>query len=406
MKRILYIHHGGAIGGAPLSLLYLLRRLDRSRYEPTVLLLADGPAAQLLRAEGVETHIAPGISDFSHTELVWYGDTLLWQLPGKALRFWPSVIASRRWLRRLQPDLVHLNSSTLAACARAARQEGVPVVWHIREPITRGYLGLRRTWLQRHIHNDADRVIAISEYDASQLIPSGRIRVIYNFVDFEQFDRNIDPAAARRKLNLTQTQHVVTMLGGCSQAKGTLPFVRALPLVREAAPNLRFLVVGPKPQVGASEPGRALIKKLVRADAYDRAVMAAASDGIAGGHIRFTGVRTDIPQVLAASDLVVFPSTVPHFARPIIEAAAMAKPVVASDLGGPRELVVPGETGLLAPPDDPSALASAIVRVLRDPALAQVMGEAGYCRARELFDARKNAARTFQVYEEIVDGKD
>ncbi|MFQ5408992.1 MAG: glycosyltransferase, partial [Anaerolineales bacterium] len=327
MIRVLYVHHGGALGGAPLSLAFLLQQLDRSRFEPIVLLTADGPAADVFRSLQIETHIAPDIADFSHTELVWYGGSLWWQLPGKAARFWPSIIATRRWLRRLQPDLVHLNSSTLAAPARAARREGNPVVWHIREPLARGYLGLRRAWLRRHIHHDANRVIAISEYDAAQLIPSNRIRVIHNFVDFAQFDYKIDAAAARRYFNLNESHYVVTMLGGSSEPKGTLPLVRALPRVRAAVPNVRLLIAGPKPSIGASSPMQAWLRRLTRADWYDRAVMAAASDSIAGGYIRFLGVRADIPRLLAACDVVVFPSVVPHFARPIIEAGAMAKPV-------------------------------------------------------------------------------
>jgi glycosyltransferase involved in cell wall biosynthesis len=115
-------------------------------------------------------------------------------------------------------------------------------------------------------------------------------------------------------------------------------------------------------------------------------------------------VRSDVPQLLAACDVVVFPAVVPHFARPLIEAAAMAKPVVASDLGGPRELVVHGSTGLLVPPNDPEALASAIAAVLEDPQAAMRMGAAAFERAQQLFDAQKNALRTFALYAEILEG--
>ena len=109
----------------------------------------------------------------------------------------------------------------------------------------------------------------------------------------------------------------------------------------------------------------------------------------------FTGIRRDVPDILAASDCVVFPSTVPHFARPIIEAAAMGVPSVASNLGGPQELVADGETGLLVHPRDPAALAHGIAEILCDPARARAMGEAAYQRARRLFDgsiARDRAA--------------
>lgn len=401
VKRILYVHHGGTVGGAPLSLLFLLQQLDRSLYEPVVLFLADGPVVERFRTAGVTVHIAPEITDFSHTELVWYGAGLLWQLPGKILRFWPSVLRAAAWLRRVQPDLVHLNSSTLAAFAIAARRATLPVVWHIREPLAHGYFGLRRAWLRRVLRQCATRVVAISQFDAAQLGDGVAATVIHNFVDFAQFAREVDPAAARAHLQLSSAQHVVLMLGGCSLTKGTLPFVRAYASLRRRVPNAVLIIAGAKPEVGAADWLSAILKRITGADRYARHVMAAAAAGIAQRGIRFVGVRSDVPQLLAASDVVVFPSIVPHFARPLIEAAAMAKPVVASDLGGPRELVVPGSTGLLVPPNDPDALANAIVEVLQDPQAAARMGTAGFERARQLFDAQKNAARTFGLYAEI-----
>jgi glycosyltransferase involved in cell wall biosynthesis len=113
-------------------------------------------------------------------------------------------------------------------------------------------------------------------------------------------------------------------------------------------------------------------------------------------------MRTDVPQLLAACDVLVFPSVEPHFARPIIEAGAMGKPVVASRLGGPLELVAEGETGLLVPREDPQALAEALIEVLRDPERAAALGEAGYQQAREHFNADKNAQATFALYDQLL----
>jgi glycosyltransferase involved in cell wall biosynthesis len=401
MNRILYIHHGGGLGGAPMSLLYLLKQLDRSRYEPVVLTLREGPVVDLYRKEGIETHVAQGIYDFSHTELESYSGIQLWRLPLQVVRFLPSVAATRRCLTRFKPDLVHLNSSTLAASARAAWREKIPIVWHIREPIANGYVGLRRQWLTNHIEHDSTRIISISDFDASRLKPSNKIRVIHNFVDFNTFDKNIPAAEARKKLNLSPAQNVVVMLGGVAYPKGTLVFAQALPLVRKKVPNTKFLVAGQPPAVGDTSRIKSLAKFILRTDDYDRQVMKAASDSIASGHIRFIGQRTDIPQVLAACDVLCFPSVVPHFARPIIEAGAMAKPVVASRLGGPLELVNDGVTGILTPPSDPAALADSIIALLTDPAKAKAMGEAGYLLAKEKFNAEINAKKTFEVYDEI-----
>ena len=114
------------------------------------------------------------------------------------------------------------------------------------------------------------------------------------------------------------------------------------------------------------------------------------------------GFRSDVERLVAASDLVVFPSVVPHFARPAIEAGAMAKPVVASRLGGVEEVVQHGRTGLLVPPNDPAALADGIVSVLTDEDLAGRLGEQGYRQALRLFDARRNVPRTVAIYERLL----
>ncbi len=398
-RRVVYVHHGGAIGGAPLSLLYLLRQIDRSAYTPVVVALRPGPAVDRFRAEGTETHVAEGATDFSHTALEWYGAGDLWRLPSRVARFAFSVRVCRDLFRRLRADLVHLNSSTLAAAAQAARREGIPVIWHIREPIANGYTGLRREWLKARIDRDADRVIAISEYDAGRLLASPRIRVIYNFVDRNEFDRALDPSLAREALDLPRGARVVTMLGGVAAAKGTLTLARAVPLVRRRLPDTVFVVAGRPPSVGGRTRARSLARWLLRVDGYDRRVMSEAR--ASGGHLRFVGVRSDVARLLAATDVLVFPAAVPHFGRPLIEAAAMAKPVVASRLGASPELVEDGVTGRLIEPSDPEALAEAILATLEDPVGARRMGEAAYSRARERFDANVNARRTFDVYAEI-----
>ena len=405
MRRILYIHHGGGIGGAPLSLLYLLQQLDRTRYEPVVVTLRPGPVVDLYRAEGIETHVATGISDFSHTTLEWYGGREWWRLPGKLLQVPPSIWRTRALVERLRPDLVHLNSSTLAPSAVGCALAGVPVVWHIREPLARGYLGLRRALIRRAIHRYATRVVAICQNDADQLLPGDNIHVIYNFVDFAHFERSLDGEAIRAELGIAPDAPVIVMLGGVAEPKGTLVLVRALPRLLSRIPEARVIVAGPPPRPLNEGGLKGLAKRLLRVDAYQKAVQRAVErlSPPAREALIFTGIRRDVPRILAASDCLVFPSVVPHFARPVIEAAAMGKPAVASDLGGPRELIVPGETGLLVPPDDPEALADALAEVLSDPEVAAAMGEAAYRRARRLFDAQTNAAATIALYDEILD---
>jgi len=260
----------------------------------------------------------------------------------------------------------------------------------------------------------SDRVIAICQSDAHQLIKSDKIRVVYNFVDFNQFNKHIPGDGFRQEFGLDNGSKAVGMFGGVAITKGTLELVKAAKMVRERMEAAKFFVVGSLPTKPRPEPVegvqaqdikqglKKVVKEILGVRDYYREIETFIESAGLGEDIIFTGVRQDIPGILAGMDLVVFPSTVPHFGRPIIEAGAMAKPVVASDLDGPRELVVGGETGLLVPPRNPKALAEAIIKMLSDEQLARRMGEAGYHRARRLFNAEINAGQIFEVYEELL----
>lgn len=398
-RPILYVHHERAIGGAPLSLLYLLRELDRARWSPRVLCLREGPAAELFRREGLPVRVVPG-PDLSHTELVWFR---WWQFPRLLARLLASVplfFRLRAAMREALPPqpgrsssivhpsslpLVHLNSSTLAAAAFAAKSLGFPVVWHVREPLARGYLGLRRALLRAAIRRRADAIVAISEDDAARLgrVPEEKLRVVHNFVDFALFDASRPRGAVRAELGIPAPAPVVLYLGGSAPTKGAAVLRAAARDFLARAPDAHLVVAG--------EAGPECTS------AWIRAVPAGLRR-----RVHLLGVRMDVPALLADAALLLFPSTVPHFARPVIEAAAMGVPSVASDLGGVRELVVPGQTGALVPPSDPRALADVVAALLADPAHRRGMGRKALELARARFDSRANAARTFAVYDDLA----
>jgi len=410
--RVLYIHHGKGLGGALRSLEYLLRKLDRNLYEPTILLLYDSDANAILREMRYPVIVAKGISKYRHTAGGWYNVSHPIRLISQHIRIPFSIKNAAKYISTIDPDLVHLNSSSLFPCAIAAKILKKRVVWHIREHIVDGYIGIRKKILSRIITRFADEVIAICEANRDRIerLPSEKAKVIYNFVDFKVFDRSLDGSPIRREFRIPSAAKIVSMLGGVSEIKGTVDFVRAALLLSLRERNWYFLVVG-KSKIYGEKGIKALIKQKIceifKLGAYParRKVRHLLETGSLAGRLIFTEYRSDIPNIIAASDLVVFPSTVPHFARPIIEAGAMAKPIVASDLEGPRELVVNGGTGLLVEPNNPKALARAISGTLTDDMKARRFGETGYRRAKELFDADKNAKATFEVYEKVLFGK-
>src|SRR5262249_34362936 len=114
------------------------------------------------------------------------------------------------------------------------------------------------------------------------------------------------------------------------------------------------------------------------------------------------GFRSDAQSILNASDLFVLPSMAEPFGLVILEAMALSKPVIATNAGGPKEIVVPGETGVLVPPSDSGALATAILNLLADPEGARVMGAAGGQRYLERYTAERMAKETLEVYREVL----
>lgn len=401
--RIIYIHHERALGGAPVSLLYLLQQLDQKKYQPMVICLREGPAADLFRKNGFSVQIVEG-TDLSHTELVWFR---FWQFPRLGVRLIKSLFLYfklRKALINFLPRdpsftqggprmseaphfIVHLNSSTLVVAALAAKSLGLPVVWHIREPLARGYFGIRRFLLRKAICGLADQIIAISNNDAQQVLPSFKaphpqLNVIYNFIDFKRFPIDLPGGSLKKELNLPSDALLLTFLGGDSHVKGAEVLLHALPKVIEKIKNAQIIIAGE-----TSDSFRSHIHTLLP-QIRDR--------------IHLLGPREDIPAILADTSILLFPSVVPHFARPVIEAAAMGKPVIASDIPGVQELVIRNETGILVPPHHPQALADAVVDLTLDPARAFRFGQQAHAFAKEKFNAEVNANETFSIYEKFI----
>ena len=409
MARILYVQHNPEVSGSTLSLLYLLEQLDPARYEPTVLFhTGDGPGVDLFRRRGVPTVVRDDISFYAHSEAAHFTvrSERPWRPITELLRIWPSALRMRAYLGSHRFDLVHLNSSFQAPAALGARLAGVPIVWHVRERLWGGLLGVRLSLLRYVIDVCADRVIAISGYQAEGLRPSERISIIPNFVDFRHFDRSISPDGVRAEFGLSDHAPVVGMLGGSLPHKGALTLVDAAAVLRQEFPHLRVLIIGCRPRALSPSRyrrlGRRVVEGVLAVEHYGERVERLVRELGLDATVTLVGVRTDVPALLAALDVLVFPATAPHFARPVVEAGAMAKPVIATGIGGAGEFVQDGVTGYLVPQGDPERLAGALRQLLADPPLARSMGEAGYAQAREKFDAGRNAARIAGVYEEIL----
>jgi glycosyltransferase involved in cell wall biosynthesis len=408
-RRILFIQHAGALGGSTMSLLYTMQGLDRSRYEPVVALIR--PIVEMTamyRQAGIETLEWPGITTFEHTAAkhlrIWH--PLDWVDQARfASRLRTTAGRTRQLVEQLRPDLVHLNSAVLAPPARTLRSLGVPFVWHVREHPVAATLSLRTRWLQRALREWPAESIFISHADRAGWVGEGRGEVIHNFVDFSTFNSERDGVPVRNEFGIAPNAPVVLFMGGISAIKGVFPLLEALALVRREIPDVRCLMAGAAEPMSTSLPARVArrLLPLVGSGTHSQRV---------AGTIRRLDLEevciripfhVDTPGLLAASDLLAFPAVSPHFPRPVVEAAAMKKPVVASRLPGAVELIDDGRSGLLTTAGDPQQLAEAILRLLRDPELRIAMGGAGYTLARERHDAGRQVKRIMNIYERVLD---
>jgi len=364
MTRVLCVNHCSGISGAEVSLLTLLSAVDRSRYEPHVA-APPGPLLDRCAHLGVPVHpialpwvrrprgIGDALSAFSHAH---FGRQSL-----------------RRLAEELEPGLIHANS-TVAQVYASALHSGRAVIWHVRDMQPLGVVG---PYLASH----ADAMVAVSRaallYHRSRGCRSRLARAVYNGVDCGRFRPGIDGRPVRQELGVPERAVVFGCIGQAVSWKRHEDFVAAAQGL--GRPDWHFVLVRTDP-FGHGEP---LKEK-------------------AGPQLHILEDYGNVPALIAALDVLVLPSAYEPFGRTLIEAMALARPVIATDTGGPPEVVVSGQTGLVVPTADVAALAAAMERLGGDAELRRRMGEAGRDRALASFTAEAHARAVEAVYEEVL----
>jgi glycosyltransferase involved in cell wall biosynthesis len=386
---VLYVHTTSEIGGADVALLRLVRGLDQSRFAATVVLPAEGPLTEALRASGCDVVVLPGLMNLSRHKG-------LWNLVRYGANFPRAVAALAHLIRGRGIDLVHSNTLHTLQGFVAARLTRTPHVWHVREIVLQsrlarsveGFLAPRFSAAVVTV-SDAARAMFL---DRRGRLPRN-VATLYDGVDTRCFVPGYDGSGVRRELGLDPEALLVGFVGRLDHWKGVDVFLRASAICTKCSPEARFVVIG-----GAVEGREEVARQL------EQLAQRLGIDDV----VRFAGWRYGpdaMPAVFAALDIVVLPSTWPEpFGLVLVEAMASAKPVIASNHGGPVEVCVPGATGLLVRPGDPEALASTMLELLHDPDRRARMGQQGRARVEEHFEQRRCVERFEALYEAVVAG--
>lgn len=374
-KKLLYVHHSGLLGGAPKSLTYLVSEVDREKYEAEILTIRNGPAVELLQSSGIPVKIAKLMFPFHGTTVSGMSKKLFVRNLIGAI---PTYFMAKRYIKKYRPQIVHLNSTCLFLVAKAAKKvsKETVVICHVREPLLKGFAG---DILKKMNHRYVDGFISIDQFDSSTINSKGKeLEIVYNFVDFNKYNPKIIDTNYRKKLNIKNNDVVFLYMGRIVPGNGVLELIRAYQKAYGQNNNKHLIVAG--------FHNKSKYEEEVRGEALKTS------------NIHILEFQENAPELIASSDVMVCPFTKPHFSRSIIEAAAMMKPAIASDIGGPNELILNKTTGLLYDINREESLTECILQLGENENLRHEYGRNALDFARENFDSVKNARRTFEFY--------
>ena len=351
--RVVQLLATGTNGGAQESVVSTVLRLDPSRHETHIVSLSHGSTVARLQRLGFATEVIEDENDQRTAELL--ADRLI------------ALNAQVLHAHMYRAEVVGVAALDLVEQRTGHRPYMVSTVHssRFRSPDDRELL--------ERITPKINRLIAVSDAIVDKLVAEGRdttaISRIYNGVDLERFDEATGGEAIRAEFGIPANAPLAVVVGRLEPEKGHPTLIEAWPVVHHHFTSAHLLVVGE-----GSERDR--LEGL--AAAHLRAEICCAS-------VHFLGRREDVPQILAAADVVVMPSYREAQGLAIVEALAANRPVIASNVGGIPEMIRSGENGILVPSQDPSALASAIALLFRDRALADRLASVGHDLVHERF---------------------
>ncbi len=359
--RLLYVYYEPNPSGQTEHILTLVQRLDRKRFEITVVL------PDLLESQAVR---------FAETG----AQVVL--LPIRKL-FWQPAAFSGLWriIRQGKYDIVHVHSQEAGMVARLlARLAGAKGLFYTPHTINIRRRGLQTIYrlVERLLARLTDRIISVNEADRQSMItrgiPADKVVTVYNGVDLDNFT---DPI-----LTTDSPSPVVMQVGRLSEQKAPLDFIEGARRVLQKRPDVRFVLVGDGPLFEQ-------VQTQIKRDGLEKQVFA-------------IGAQANAFRLIRTADIVTLTSHWEGSPYSVLEAMAWSKPVVATAVNGCPELVADGVTGFLTPRGQPKLWAERVLCLLSDPQTARQMGEQGRRRLEANFTLTEMVAKISALYEEFI----
>jgi glycosyltransferase involved in cell wall biosynthesis len=371
------------IGGPAIHTVLLSRDLDPERFETVLIAGVEASGEGSMRDWALEQGVNPILIPELGREIRPFSDFKV-------------LVTLYRFFRREKPDIVHTHTAKAGFVGRlAARLAGVPVVVHtFHGHVFHSYFGPFKTrsfiFLERLLAHLTDRIVTIScrqgyEIERYGIASPDKIVIILLGFDLGPF-LNCDAlhGRLRNELALAEEVKLVGIVARLTQIKNHDLFLEAAALVYRRCHSVNFLIVG---------------------DGELRVALERQTNDLGLNQVvHFLGWREDLSHIYADLDLVVLTSHNEGTPVTLIEAQASARPVVATAVGGVPDIVIDGQTGLLVPPDDASALAEAMLAVLRTDSAS--MGQAGRQLVAEKFAIARLVHDIESLYDDLIDDTD
>jgi len=356
-KRIAFCENGAGYGGAIISLAAFIEKIP-APFEPIIYTTIHSEHYARLTGLGLSRHI-------HHSRLINTVHLTKFGIPftstiDNLFNLLPTAARYYRAFKRDEVDCVYLNNDASCnfAAAIAGHLAGLPLILHARgfNSDTKG---------NRWVLSKLDQCIPVSHAVKDELVqlgvPAEKCTVVPEGLDLSVFRPRSPNGLVRQELGLDRDAPVVTLVGGLVDWKGQDVMLAAAPLIFHSLPNAVILLVG-------SAYGRD--------NKFADMIFEQAASAAMRGRVRLLGERDDVAEILACSDVVVHASTKPEpFGRTFLEGMALGKAVIASNEGGPLDVISHGRDGLLIQPRDPLVLAHAVIGILKD---RQLMAKLGY----------------------------
>jgi glycosyltransferase involved in cell wall biosynthesis len=386
--QVLFVSSAEHPGADTFIHMLIMRTLDRARFDVHVACPSDtnSPGYRALAAiSGVHLHPAnfgPSLNGLTMAGKLAHSVRLASTAAG--------FVTLARQIRRQGISVIHSTDRPrdAVACAVLGKMSGAKAIIHAHLKCG-DWLGGSIRWSMRQV----DALIGVSEFVTRSLVEYGydaaKTHAVLNAIDLPRWDFRLDGGPIRQSFGIPSSAPVISCAARLFRAKGQDVVVKAVAAIRSEFPDVRLLIIGSDDRMAMRESFTAELTQL------------ASNLGISENVI-FTGQRSDMPLIIAASDVFALASDEEPFGLVFAESMAMKKPVAAVANGGTPEVVEHGKSGLLSPAGDAEALANNLRILLRDPELRGRMGEHGRRVVEEKFTAGRLAADTAKVYASLT----